>query len=244
MNSTVPAISYPGGKARMASTIVSYFPSCGNTYVEPFAGRGNVFWAAASTLQFNSWWLNDTRTAPFFEAIQAVGNTVEIPERTRAEYERHKIAVKFGDATAIIAEPYLTHSGGGYSTHGARGFGGGPTQVGYQNTIRRCHRLLLQIRPLITSLDWSETVQDLGEDDFAYFDPPYIGARVGSYEPADLDHEQLVTVLENAPFRWVLSEYAQDLYLSRLGQPFHTAEMRLQGAAGQGRAVECLWKNF
>jgi len=125
-----------------------------------------------------------------------------------------------------------------------RGVGGGPTQAGYQNTIRRCHRLLLQIRPLITSLDWSETVRDLTGDDFAYFDPPYIDANVGSYEPADINPDQLVAVLERATFRWVLSEYAHDLYLSRLGQPFHTAEMRLQGAAGQGRAVECLWRNF
>jgi hypothetical protein len=127
----IPAISYPGGKARMASTIVSYFPPCGDTYMEPFAGRGNVYWAAASTLQFNSWHLNDIRTAPFFSAVMAVGNTVVIPERTRAQYVAQKQAIKLGDTTAIIAEPYLTHSGGGYGTHGRRGDGGGPGQSGY-----------------------------------------------------------------------------------------------------------------
>jgi hypothetical protein len=173
----IPTISYPGGKARMAKTIVSFFPSCGNTYVEPFVGRGNVFWAASSTLDYQAWWLNDIRTAPWFTSVLAVGGTVAIPERTKEEYDRQKQAMKLGDATAIIAEPYLTHSGGGYATHGPRGVGGGPGQAGYQGTIRRCHEIMHESRPRITSVNWSETVANLTADDFVYFDPPYQRVR-------------------------------------------------------------------
>ena len=228
----------------MAKTTVSFLPSCGSTYVEPFAGRGNVYWTAASTLQFDSWWLNDIRTAPFFNAIKEVGNTVVIPERTRAEYVRQKEAAKQGCATAIISEPYLTHSGGGYSARGARGVGGGPGQAGYQSTIRKCHQLMHQTRPLITALDWKETVKDLKKDDLAYIDPPYQGVDVGTYKASNLNHEELVSALEKATFRWVLSEYAHPLYLYRLGNPFYTKEVKKQSAAGQGSEVECLWKNY
>lgn len=230
----------------MASKIVSFFPSCGKTYVEPFAGRGNVFWKAASTLQYQSWWLNDIRTAPFFEAILAVGDTVTIPERalTRQELQPYVKAFQRGDLTAIIAEPYLTHSGRGFLYSGKKGKGGGAEQAGYQNTIRQCHNILHRTSPRITAVDWLQTVNGLGADDFVYLDPPYIKANVGCYSPSDLDHEELVRVLENAPFRWILSEYEHELYTSHFGQPFFKKKMKKQATVGQEDEVECLWKNF
>lgn len=240
----IPAISYPGGKARLASTIVSYFPTCGTTYVEPFAGRGNTFWVAASTLDYSIWWLNDIRTTPFFKAILAAGDTVTIPERTRAQYDLCKRAAGEGDPTAIIAEPFLTHSGRGYLYSGARGTGGGPGQLGYQSTIRQCHRILHATSPRITALDWSEVVKGMGSEDFAYFDSPYIDANVGCYSATDLNHEEMVRVLEDAPFRWVLSEYEHPLYVSRLGHPFFRTKVRRMATVEQEDAEECLWRNF
>jgi hypothetical protein len=50
VKSTPPTFSYPGGKARMAKTIVAMAPPSGRLYVEPFAGRANVFWRAAGEL--------------------------------------------------------------------------------------------------------------------------------------------------------------------------------------------------
>ena len=101
-----------------------------------------------------------------------------------------------------------------------------------------------QTSPLITSLDWSDTLKDLTEDDLAYIDPPYIGVDVGTYKATALSHSKLVEDLEKAKYRWVLSEYANPLYLSRLGEPFYRKEVRKQSAAGQGSQVECLWKNL
>jgi len=114
-------IPYPGGKVRLAQTIVSFLPKRGRTYCEPFVGRGSVFFAGASRLQFKQWWLNDIATASFFEAILRFGDIVEVPPRSKEEYYRQWELARLGDQRAIILEPYLTFGGGGY---GSGGFGG------------------------------------------------------------------------------------------------------------------------
>ena len=102
----MPAIPYPGGKARLAKQIISFLPPEGRTYIEPFAGRGNLFWAAVEAgLKFQRWWLNDLNTAPFFEAIQTLGDKIEVPPRSRKEFEKQREQFKFGDPTAVLLSP-------------------------------------------------------------------------------------------------------------------------------------------
>ena len=48
----VPGFAYPGGKVRLRKWLVSMMPREGRRYIEPFAGRGNVFWLAACALRF------------------------------------------------------------------------------------------------------------------------------------------------------------------------------------------------
>jgi hypothetical protein len=92
-----PSIAYPGGKARLAQEITAFLPRRGRTYVEPFVGRGNLFWSAASAgLKYERWWLNDTSTIPFFRAIKEIGDVIEVPEDDRAEYERQREPVMSG----------------------------------------------------------------------------------------------------------------------------------------------------
>ena len=245
-----PTIPYPGGKGRLAPTLVSFMPPQGRLYLEPFVGRGNVFWAVASSqLCFQQWALNDIRTAPFFQAVRSIGNTVEIPVRSREEYYRQWEAFKQGDPKAILLEPYLTFGGGGY---GSAGPGGkkSANAVGYTKTMRACHSLMeatnVQVTPLDwTRLDWSA----LNADDFVFFDPPYIGADVRSYK-SNLDYAELAHHLKTAKFRWMLTEYRHDLYLRQLGEPFFTKDTQLIAAdhrlenRGKERRLECVWKNY
>jgi site-specific DNA-adenine methylase len=80
------SIPYPGGKSRLARTIVSFLPVRGRTFVEPFAGKGNVFWTAASQgLKFREWWLNDIATSRFFKAVKQAGHKLTVPTRSRRE---------------------------------------------------------------------------------------------------------------------------------------------------------------
>jgi hypothetical protein len=95
-------IPYPGGKGRLARFIVSQLPKEGRSYVEPFVGRGNLFWAAiGAELRYDRWWLNDTVTIPFFRAIKRAGHTLKVPIRCRAEFERQRQSSLPGDSTAF-----------------------------------------------------------------------------------------------------------------------------------------------
>ncbi len=240
-------IVYPGGKGHLAKTIVSFLPKHGDTYVEPFAGRANVFWAAATHLNFKRWWLNDLRTVPFFRALQSMGATVHVPPRTRREYQRQWEAFKQGDEMATLLEPYLTFGGGGYG-HG--GFGGKRTasQSSYQRILRECHRIMKVISPRITSIDWSQMgLEQLTPDDVVVLDPPYKNADVRAYKANDIDHDKLLSVLKKAKFRWILCGYRHRDYVLKLGEPFFTEDVQLRSAncrTHRELRVECLWKNF
>jgi site-specific DNA-adenine methylase len=223
-------------------------PQIGGVYVEPFAGRANVFFRAASTLQFSQWQLNDIRTAPFVNAILSHGSTIEVPQQTREEFERQRAASQISDPIALLLEPYLTYSGAGYSA-GYRPAKGSPLQHRYQNTLRRAHQILIQTQATITNVDWKLAIADLDENDFCYVDPPYLKATVHGYRSDDIDHKEMINVLKNARFRWLLSEYEHPLYMEAFGEPFWRKEVQLCAtnfrlSGGKAKRIECAWRNY
>ena len=173
-----PMVPYPGGKGRLAPILVSLMPQQGRLYREPFAGRGNVFWAAASSLKYDRWELNDPYTAPFFRAVRDIGDTIAVPERSKEEYYRQWEQSKQGNPVAALLEPYLTFGGGGYG----KGEPGGQQSAGpdgYTKTMRDCHTLLRSTGAQLSALDSSEMDwSSLGLEDFVFFDPPYKDASV------------------------------------------------------------------
>lgn len=240
-----PTIAYPGAKGRLASRLVDMMPTTGRVYLEPFAGRGNVFFAAALRLNFESWRLNDTSTASFFYSLKERGDRVCVPPRTRVEYQRQKrLFIESATHRSILLEPYLTFSGGGYRK-GGFGSAHGPTPKGYAKTLRRCCALLRERTVKITALDWAKLDWNgLTSDDFVFFDPPYIDGDVRSYS-SSLDFPALVRVLLQARFKWLLTEYSHPLYVNNLGKPFYSLPMQLAcDGRGNRQRVECVWKNF
>jgi site-specific DNA-adenine methylase len=245
----MPAIGYPGGKARLANKIISFLPKQGRTYVEPFAGRGNLFWAAVERgLKFRQWWLNDIATAPFFEAIKKFGDKIEVPPSSRAEFERYREAHKSGDLAAVLLSPYLSFAGGFYDSgfQGGSGFGG-VSRAGYERALRECHRILTRTRPKITALDWCRLgLEKLTEDDVVVLDPPYPNSNIRSYTHESVDYERLVDVLLRAKFRWLLCGYLHPV-LHRLGNPIWARDLQVlcvREQRGRDERTECLWSNF
>jgi site-specific DNA-methyltransferase (adenine-specific) len=246
-------IPYPGGKARLAKQIVSFLPRDGHIYLEPFAGRGNLFWAAIeSGLKYKRWWLNDIATAPFLDAIRTHGHTIKVPPRSREEFEKQRDAFKRGDPTAILLAPHLAYSGGLYESgvKGGSGCGdddGGVTSTGFEKTLKECHRILHRTKAKITSLDWTRLpLNTLSDDDVVVIDAPYPHAQVKAYSDATVDYETLVDVLLKAKFRWVFCGYPHPL-LHRLGAPIWARDMQLlcvRIKAGQEERNECVWANF
>lgn len=94
---------------------------------------------------------------------------MEVPENTVGEYYRQRQLFQQGDRHAILLEPYLTRSSGGYKYAG-RCTGHGPTQQGYLQTLRNCAALLNQHEVKITGLDWQELeLAALTKDDFVFW---------------------------------------------------------------------------
>jgi site-specific DNA-adenine methylase len=199
------------------------------------------------TANYDHWRLNDLRTHPFFRALATHGSTVEVPVRSHEEFVRQKAAFKQRDPAAVLLGPYFSFNGGFYDK-GRRQEKGSITTHSYEERLRMAHAIMTLTQPEVTALDWKEVVADLRPSDFAYFEPPYANCKVGSYRADDLDHEELVEELLKAPYRWLLSEYQNPIY-ERLGEPFWRKEVQLRTTnfrddGGQGRRVECLWRNY
>jgi site-specific DNA-adenine methylase len=241
----VPIFPYPGGKGRLARTLVSMMPQEGTTYVEPFAGRGNVFFAAALNLNFQAWVINDLRTSRFFEALIKRGSAVTVPQRTQAEFNKQKRCFRKGSYRAELLAPYLTFAGGGYK-RGSFGNLRGANRANYTQTLRDSSRILTKIRPTIQQKDWKELDwSTLDENAFVYFDPPYLGCDVRAYSSACFDYGGLIRLLKSARFKWMLSEYDKPLYLRAFGKPFCTLSVQLIcDGKGEKQRNECVWKNY
>lgn len=241
----IPTFSYPGGKGRLAKTLVSMMPKEGSTYVEPFVGRGNVFFAAALNLNFQAWVINDIGTGPFFEALLKRGNITTVPPRTREEYAKQKRCFSKGSYRAKLLEPYFTFAGGGYK-RGSFGNLRGVNSAGYTQILRNSTRILSKTRPIIHQKNWKELDWDtFDKNAFVYFDPPYLGCDIRAYSSAHFDYQGMIQMLRSARFKWMLSEYSQPCYLHAFGKPFCKISVQIAcDGKGKQRRTECLWKNY
>jgi D12 class N6 adenine-specific DNA methyltransferase len=242
----VLSIPYPGAKSGLAKTIVRFMPQYGRTYVEVCAGKGNVFWAAAKFLNFENWWINDLQTAPFFEAMRDIGGSIIVPDFTPDEFDRCKAAFEQGSREAILLESYFTYSGCGFDHSGRKGNREHPTKpMGYQRTLRSCHGILQNTTPRITGMNFKNMhLEELGPEDFVYFDLPYLSGRVKTYSPDTVDFHYLFGLLEKAMFRWLLSEYPEKIYFDHFGDPCFVKDVKLLCTRDGEEQIrtECLWK--
>jgi len=254
MTPKVPTFAYPGGKVRMAKSIASVFPPTAR-YVEPFAGRGAVYFYVAAHGMFPSYWINDLRTFPFFNGLKHSG-IYATPQRSRSSYEKMRDRnrgnvggkrVPISYPPAPILAPLLTFSGGGYDEGGYRKTTGGPNRESYIRTVKLAATILNTTDTRITRLDYRDVLKECGPDDLVYLDPPYMDCNVVSYGPDDLNHQEMVAILKEAKFKWVLSEYEQPIYDDAFGEPIRIGVQRTMDNANMAKrkkAVECLWKNF
>ena len=247
----VPTFAYPGAKAKLAKNIAAMLPS-GKRFVEPFAGRGNVFFYVAAHNMYRSYWLNDIQTAPFLFTMR-IGHILGVPKPGKESLYKYRAIAR--DKTksplrrnhALLSEPYLCWNGGVYGQSG--GTGGG-TQAGYYKKLRLASEILRGTDTKITRLDYRDVLTQCGEGDVIYLDPPYMNANVKAYTDKTLEHREMVEILKSAKFKWILSEYKQPLYIEAFGEPVLRISVKRGmgkpngGSKGQKEAVECFWTNF
>lgn len=238
-----PAFRHMGGKARLRKWLVDHFPDKGDIYLEPFAGKGNVFFEARQRLQFEQWVLADIDVR-FLRSL-TWADFSQLPETvSRSEFAQWKTQNCY---ISVLIEPRITFAGKGYK-YGYSGSSG--THVGYNGTLYR--QVCEQARDLLSDAqvidwNWEDSLKiDLGPSDFVYLDPPYYGTNA-SYD--NIDHERLVEVLNDAQFSWALSGYRNALYDSRLNfrcrfEYERNSEIKSSNSRSREPVIECLWTNY
>ncbi len=249
----VPGFAYPGGKVRLRKWLISMMPRSGGTYVEPFAGRGNVFWYAACCLKFKNWWLNDLWTARWFDVINTIDiSSIPIRISPKDSISWVKRAYKDRDADDLaVAMESITMFSGGVASHGSS-----PQRIskysseGFKQNLRNARRVIKKTNLTITAIDWNKMGLDvLSKSDFVYLDPPYVD-NDADYAVDTVDHTELLTFLKSAHFSWLLSGYDSELYQSIIGPPYKTRSCRLSMCHGgsdrakQKKRTECVWRNY
>jgi site-specific DNA-adenine methylase len=111
----------------------------------------------------------------------------------------------------------------------------------------------MRTTPHITWADYREVLTQCSADDVIYLDPPYLtfGRKTGAYSET-LDHREMVDLLLHARFRWVLSEYENEIYeplTHKFGEPIRIAVSKTMNDSNhhggkRPKAVECVWRNF
>lgn len=241
-----PFFTYQGSKASIRKWILPFMPGTGSTYLEPFAGRGNMFFLAKQNLDFKTWILNDIGTCHFLSAVASQDArwfpetmTWELFKEYKDRWEADRT-----DARALLIEPGIAHLG-----HYRSGWMGKYTRTrkwdkaAYTERIQAAQAMLADA--MLFGFDWADALKVVGQpDDFVYLDPPYLDTEHRYYN--DIDHVAFLAALKGLTPRWLLSHTDHPLYREHLGEPFQVRE-RKPGGKAVGRVAggvirECLWK--
>ncbi|MGA9883939.1 MAG: hypothetical protein WBQ34_09495 [Candidatus Acidiferrales bacterium] len=239
--SELVTFAYDGGKAMLAPEIMRRIAPRGRKFVDVCAGRGNItFRAIHDGLEYQDWLVNDVATGRFFRAIRDRGAEFRATEAASLDFPECERLVLRGDPQALLMEPFACYNGGTFGTNGHRDGtrGGRRTPLSHTKNIRLANRVMLENKIRITDLDWRDCLEaeELTENDFVVFDPPYIGRNVGPYDPESICPAELIEYLQQAPFGWLLCEYHQPIYVEAFGEPVFKKDVR-----NKGKGEECIW---
>jgi len=244
----VPYFTYMGSKYTIRDVLVHLFPRTGRRYVEPFAGRGNVFFLAKTQLDFETWALNDLYSARFLRAVRNVQDYSSVIGLTLQEvFNSHRFSCS--EFTTVL-EPLF-----GFGGNGQRwGFSKRLVQKNMSEYAENClaaRSLLLEAE--ISERNWQDVIdlKTLGPDDFVYLDPPYMNSHpAAALGYKEIRHTPLLEMLQTAKFRWALSGTMSGLYISKLGFPQYVFNLKGKTINNKKRRTaaferkECLWTNL
>lgn len=248
---TVPGFRYRGGKFNLRRYISRWMPISGHVYVEPFAGRGNMLFLAKKFADFKQWVLNDLRTIPFFQSIEAYdGHELSWPEE-----EDFHARLAAGDNSLLFMEPALFWDGAmatkqnGKRTVYAAKFKKYNTSI-YKRVVLRAKRLLRDVA--YSTRDAVKVIREYGrdKDNFLYIDPPYLHANVDTYTDGMIDRQAMIQAMLECKARWLFSEYPCDDLLETLGKPLTSIKKVKIITPGPNKTkivrsnTECLWANY
>ena len=187
---TVPFVKWVGGKRQLLTELTSYYPKKFNRYFEPFIGGGanllNLLPKKATINDFNEELIN---------AWQVVREQPEklislVSEHVDNDSKEYYLDIRLADRDGRLSKMSAVERAARFIYLNKAGFNGlwrvnskGQNNVPYGahkkinvpvNAIRNDHHYLATHDVEILQGDYRNAVASAGQDDFVYFDPPYI----------------------------------------------------------------------
>jgi DNA adenine methylase len=258
-----PALRYHGGKFRLASWVIGFFPPH-QCYVEAFGGAASVLLQKERSYAevYNDL---DGDIVNFFEVLRDAGLRARLIEAlmltpyARAEfegaYEEASDPVERARRTAVRAQMGFgsaSASGGqsGFRTDTRRAYATAQHlwsryPAGLAAVGERFADVLVENKPAV------EVIRQHDEPTTLHFvDPPYLpdtrvsGNRYYRHEMTAEQHAELLTVLSGLSGMVVLSGYPSDLYDCSLSSwQRHETTSRVSAARGTSVRTEVVWLN-
>lgn len=264
-NVTRPALRYHGGKFRLASWVMRFFPPH-RIYTEAFGGAAGVLLQKPRSHGevYNDL---DGNVVAFFRCLQSpelrdrLVQAITLTPYARAEFdlawEHTDDLVERARRTAIRAQMGFGSAGATKGSTGLRT----DTMRRYStaqmdwaayppvllDVAERFQAVLVENRPAVDVLQQHDS-----PDTLHFVDPPYVlSTRVlrnssGCYrhEMSDDDHIELLGVLRELQGMVVLSGYASDLYAEELpGWISNSTDARISSGRGTALRTEVAWLN-
>ncbi|AAC96931.1 DNA methyltransferase [Paramecium bursaria Chlorella virus 1] len=215
-----PFLKWVGGKQKFVNNIITHFPKNIDTYHEPFLGGGSVLLAVLnSDIQIKKIRANDLNAYLIQTYIDVKDNTEELIEELKSlknseedYYENRKIfnSLKKEGHFSVKASALFIYLNKtcfrGLYREGPNGFN---VPFGHYKNPNWINADLLRgwsdkIKNVeFSCLPYQDFLNDVGEHDFVYLDPPYAPENKTSftkYNVSDfLDHEQLFSIVKSLP---------------------------------------------
>lgn len=247
------ALIYPGGKVKISSWVISFFPRH-KIYVEPFGGAAGVLLnKAPSPLEV----YNDLNSdvVNFFTVLRDKEKAAELIRRlrltpyAREEYYSFYPMPAEGDdierARALIVRAGMGIGARGAISSKPLGFAAATGKIRknakvFVNQVEKMWDIAERFRSVVIECrDALELIPRYDTPDTLwYLDPPY-HCRYSFRYPATIDQEAMLGVFKKVSGYVVLSGYISELYADELAG-WHM-ETRTNQTFGHKDKEECLW---
>lgn len=246
------ALTYPGGKVKISSWVISFFPRH-KIYVEPFGGAAGVLLnKAPSPLEV----YNDLNSdlVIFFSVLRDKEKAAELIRRLKlTPYAREEYYSCYpmpeGDdierARALVCRTGMgigikmavSESPCGFASDGKKIRKNAQVFVNHVEKMseiaERFRSVVIECRDALELIPRYDT-----PDTLWYMDPPY-NCRYSFRYPATIDQEAMLGVFKKVSGYVVLSGYMNELYADEL--PGWHIETRTNQTFGHKDKEECLW---
>lgn len=266
----VPSFRIQGGKVTIREWIVSHFPTDITTYVEPFCGKGNVFFQVAHDNRFHldRVYLNDKYNADQLLAVYDVEDCSFLPD-SKDEWEglyQRMRSMNPEDLTPqdLMIELFIMFTGMRVNKPDYKPGCVDRSKNTKNDKARMAQRLIAARDTLrkypttISQLDWREFMDSVPLDagTFVYFDPPYDDPASHKFKSLcsykNLDHRELLAyldILTKNGVRWAISGYMTDNYAEFMqGKSFTCIDTKAKIGMNYGKPhperTEYLWMNY